>query len=226
MPKNTPTEIDYTELPKVAVDAVLLSIDEGVLKTLIIKIKTGPYKDTWCLPGGLVLKTESLEDAVKRILFHKTNISGIYLEQLYTFGAPERDKRSRSVSVAYFALVNNIKNLSIQTTEYYADIKWQKVNDLPTMAFDHENIIKTAVQRLQAKIEYSNIAYSLLPHDFTLTQLQKVYEIILQKPLDKRNFRKKIFTLGLLEKSNRKLTGQAYRPAELYHFTDKKLVFI
>lgn len=221
----TQTQETNQDRPRIAVDAVLFSIDKKKLKVLLIKIKQGQYKDKWCLPGGQIEYRESLEDAVKRILFQKTNITGVYLEQLYTFGDPERDIRSRSVSVAYFALVNDPEIFKIQTTPYYSDIEWKDIAELPELAFDHKEIIKTAHERLKAKINYSNIVYSLLPTEFTLTQLQSVYEIILQEKLDKRNFRKKITAIGMVEKSNKRLVGQPFRPAQLFHFTQRKLIF-
>ena len=206
-----------------AVDAVLFSIDKKKLRVLLIKIKQGQYEDKWCVPGGLILAEETLEEAVKRILFQKTNVSGVYLEQLYTFGDLGRDSRSRAISVAYFALLNKPEGYNIGTTPYYADIEWKNVAELPELAFDHKKIIETAHQRLKAKIGYSNIVYSLLPTDFSLTQMQNVYEIILGEKLDKRNFRKKILGIELVEKSNKILSGQAYRPAQLYHFTQRRL---
>lgn len=214
------------QAPKVAVDSVIFSIQDRTLRVLLIKIKDGPYANKWCLPGGLVGNTESLEDAVKRILFQKANISGIYLEQLYTFGEPNRDSRGRSVSVAYYALINDPKAFNIQTTEYYDNIEWIDISKLPELAFDHKEILKVAHERLKAKIGYSNIVYSLLPKDFTLTELQRVYEIILQEKLDKRNFRKKMLSMEIVEKSNKQTTGQPFRPAQLFHFTQRKLMFI
>lgn len=215
-----------TNLPKIAVDAVLFSVDKDQLKTLLIKLKDGPYKNRWCLPGGLVGINESLDEAAKRVLFQKANISGIYLEQLCSFGEPKRDIRSRSISVAYFALVDNLYRFKVKTTSYYSEISWWPVKNLPEMAFDHKKIIETAKQRLQTKIEYSNIAYSLLPKEFTLSQLQKVYEIILERKLDKRNFRKWISSLGVVEKLGKKLMGEAHRPAQLYKFSERKLILI
>lgn len=219
-----PKDTNLEQQPKIAVDAAVFAIDQKELKVLMIKIAEGAYGGKWCLPGGLVGYNESLEQAVKRILFQKTNISGLYLEQLYTFGDPDRDNRSRAISVAYFALVNNIESFKIQTIPYYAEVKWTKVDEISETAFDHKQIVKYALARLQAKLSYTNIAYTLLPNDFTLTELQQIYEIILQKKLDKRNFRKKIMALGLVEQSEEKLTGKPFRPAQLFHFTQKKLV--
>lgn len=212
--------------PAVAVDAVLFAIKQKQLKVLLIKINNGSYKDKWAVPGGLVQLEETLDDAAKRVLFQKTNIGDIHLEQLYSFGELERDVRGRVVSVAYFALVSNSQNFKLKTTPYYSEIAWWPVRNLLPMAFDHKKIIEYAFKRLKAKIEYSNIAYSLLPKEFTLTELQKIYEIILGRKIDKRNFRKKILALGLVKKTGKKEKGEAHRPAQLYQFSKRELVFI
>jgi len=212
--------------PRVAVDAVLFAVDKGQLKVLLIKINNEPYKDMYALPGGLVEIKETLDEAIKRILFQKTNINEVYLEQLYTFGALDRDIRSRAISVAYFALINDLGKYNLKTTSYYSDISWYSVRDLPKMAFDHKQIVEFAHERLKAKINYSNIVYSLLPSEFTLTQMQKVYELILGEKLDKRNFRKKILALELIKETDKKLKGESNRPAKLYKFIDRKLKII
>lgn len=220
-----PNKMNETILPKVAVDAALFAIDKNQLKVLLIKLKKGPYEKKWCLPGGLVGISESLDEAAKRALFQKANIVGVHLEQLYTFGDPKRDVRSRSISVAYFALVKDPKEFKIETTPYYSQICWWPINNLPKMAFDHKKIIQTAKKRLQVKIVYSNISYSLLPTEFTLSQLQKVYEIILEQKLDKRNFRKRIVSLDLVKKTGKKLGGEQHRPAQLYRFPQRGLEY-
>lgn len=212
--------------PAVAVDAVLFTIVEDQLKVLLIKISKGPYKDKWAVPGGLVQLNETLDAAAKRALFQKTNIGDIHLEQVYSFGDLKRDVRGRVISVAYFALISNPQNYKLKTAPYYSDIAWWPVKKLPPMAFDHREIVKYAHQRLKAKIEHTNIAYSLLPKEFTLTELQKSYEIILGRRIDKRNFRKKIISLGLVKKTGRKQKGRPHRPARLYRFSKRKLVFI
>lgn len=212
--------------PAVAVDAVLFTIDQDQLKVLLIKINSGPYADKWALPGGLVQINESLDEAARRVLFQKANVGDLHLEQLYTFGDMNRDIRGRSVSVAYFALVPSPKNYELKTTAYYSEIAWWSVKTLPPMAFDHEKIIEYAYDRLKAKLEYTNIAYSLLPQEFTLTELQRVYEIILDRKLDKRNFRKKIFALGLVHETGKQIKGEPHRPAELYRFVKRELVMI
>lgn len=207
--------------PAVAVDALIFSVINNDLKVLLIKIKSGPYKNKWALPGGIVGLDESLENATARILSEKAGVDEIYLEQLATFGDPRRDSRGHIISVAYFALVNSNKFYP-KAPEYYADIAWQSMNKLPLMAFDHKEIAKYGRERLISKIAYSNVVYALLPKKFTLTELQNIYEAVLGKELDKRNFRKKFFEIKLIkETSEERMTG-ASRPAKLYVFSERK----
>jgi len=210
--------------PAMAVDVLIFAIREEKLNVLLIQINNGPYKGKWALPGGIVALEETLDETAERVLEKKAGIKGIYLEQLYTFGKVDRDVRGRIASVAYFALVNSDK-FAPKTNEYYADIAWKEVDDLPSMAFDHKEMVRYGVHRLQSKIEYSNIAYGLLPKEFTLTEIQKVYEVILGKELDKRNFRKKMKMLDLIEPTKHVKYGMRNRPAEMYKFKKRSLVF-
>lgn len=203
--------------PRVAVDAVLFTISGGDLKTLLIKIKKGPFIERWAFPGGLVQVGEALDDAARRELYEKTGVQDLYLEQLYTFGDAHRDPTAHTVAVAYFALVPSLAQ-ELYRGEKYADIGWFPVRNLPQLAYDHNAIAAYALQRLQAKLGYTNIVYSLLPREFTLAELQEIYEVILNHKLDRRNFRRKILTLGLL-KPLRKTRRGAHRPATLYTFT-------
>ena len=218
---ENPGQIIYG--PATAVDTIIFAVIKNKLSVLLIQIGQGEYQDKWAIPGGLVQLNESLDDAVKRVLSQKANIENLHLEQLYTFGNPKRDKRGHIISVSYFLLLPEPEKRVVKTLEYYSDIKWHPVNKIPEMAFDHKKIIEYAYKRLKSKMEYSNIAYSLLPEYFTLTQLQKVYEIVWNKKLDKRNFRKKILNLGIIEKTNKKEEGKAYRPANLYRFKGREL---
>lgn len=213
------------EAPLVAVDTVVLGILNGELSVLLIQINEGPYKDKWAVPGGLVRMDEGLDEAAVRVLTEKTSLKNVYLEQLYTFGNPKRDIRGRSVSVAYFALVAHPEELDIETLDYYKEIKWFPVNKLPELAFDHKDVIRTAHERLKAKLSYTNIAYSLLPKEFALTDLQKVYEMILGETLDKRNFRKRLKTFDIVEPTGKMQSDVTHRPAELYRFKDTDLKF-
>ena len=204
----------------IAADVVIFSIIEGQLKVLLIKMKKHPYTDYWAVPGGLVHPEESLDDSAARILYTKAGLSNVYLEQLYTFGEVNRDPFGRVVSVAFFALIPST-GLHLKTTKEYADIDWFPVSHLPKLAYDHKHIVKSAIQRLQSKLSYTNIIYGLLPNEFTLGELQNIYEIILDRKLDKRNFRKKILSLKLVKKLNRKKSTGPNRPAELYCFVKK-----
>ena len=215
---------ENTNGPAVAVDTVVMGIDEGKLKILVLQIGSREYQGKWALPGGLIQIGESPESAARRVLEKKTNIKAGYLEQLYTFGDPKRDVRGQIISIAYFLLVRDIKKYQIKSTDFYSDIQWIAVNSLPAMAFDHQDIIAVSLKRLQDKLGYSNIAYSLVPKLFTLTQLQIVYEIVLGRKLDKRNFRKRILGLNLL-KDTFKIKKDANRPAKLYQFKKESLVY-
>lgn len=197
-----------------ATDVVLFAIDQNELKVLLIKIANNPfYSNELALPGGLILPEETAEDSVFRHMRSKAKIEKTYIEQLYTFSSIKRDPRGRVVSVAYIGLIpkcNTDKN-----------IKWVSIKKIPTLAYDHNEIIKKAIERLKTKIEYTTIIQGLLPKDFTLSDLQNTYEIILNKKYDKRNFRKKILSLGFLKPIGKKRKGEPYRPADLYQFISK-----
>ena len=206
---------------RLAVDTAIFSVVDGMLKVLLVRIGSGPYEGKWALPGGLVVADESLDTAAERVLSEKAGVDDIYIEQLYTFGSVDRDVRGRSVSIAYFALVNSDRCLPA-TIEYYSDIAWYDTATLPKLAFDHAKVVEVGIERLRNKLGYSNIAYGLLPREFTLTELQTAYEIILGHELDKRNFRKKIQDIDLVKETGKiRKSGQS-RPARLYSFTDRK----
>jgi 8-oxo-dGTP diphosphatase len=202
--------------PRVAVDALLFTIADATLKTLLINIKKGPFAGRWAFPGGLVRIGESLDEAARRELSEKTGVRNLYLEQLYTFGDARRDPTAHTVAVAYFALVPAVHH-ALRTGEKYAGIGWFPVHELPPLAYDHNAIAAYALKRLQAKLGYTNIVYSLLPDEFTLAELQQIYEVILDTTLDRRNFRRKILALGLLKPLRRTRRGP-HRPAALYTF--------
>lgn len=204
----------------IATDVAIFALEDGQLQTLLIKMKKHPFSDHWAAPGGLIKPYESVDRAAMRVLAEKTSLKDTYLEQLYTFGRVNRDPFGRVVSVAYIALLPNT-DVKIKTTKDHPDIKWFPVNQLPKLAYDHADILDVAIKRLQGKLEYTNIIYSLLPKEFTLTDLQNAYEIILGKKLDKRNFRKKIFAVNLVQKTDKREEGAAHRPASLYRFTHR-----
>lgn len=206
----------------IAVDPVIFSLVNNQLHVLLIKMKKEPYQNTWAAPGGLVGGDESLDEAAWRLAKEKTGIKNPHFEQLYTFGEVNRDPFGRVVSVAYLTLISADK-IEIKTTSEYSDIKWFPVKKLPALAYDHREMIQIGVTKLQQRILESNIVASLLPEEFTLTALQKVYETILEKKIDKRNFRKKILSLKILKKTSRRELFRANRPAWLYKFVSKKV---
>jgi len=208
----------------VAVDTAIFTIQQDELCVLLIQMKKPPFDGSWALPGGRVDPTETTERAVKNILHSQTGVSDIYLEQLKTFDALGRDPLERVISVAFFAMIAT--DVTLKTTDKYADVKWWPVKKLPKLAYDHKLIAKEALERLKGKIQYTNIVFSLLEEMFTLSELQRVYEIILDTPIDKRNFRKRILALDLIIPTGKKRGGEANRPAELYMFKHRKLEYM
>lgn len=204
---------------KVAVDIVIFTIQASVLKVLLVKRRIPPFKEQFALPGGFVLKNEDLDQAALRELREETGVSNVYLEQLYSFGHPERDPRERVISVAYYALVSADRQL--QAGSDAAEAHWFPVAGLPQLGFDHAEILSYAVERLRNKLEYTTVGFQLLPEKFTLTELQTVYEAILEKTLDKRNFRRKIAQLKIL-KPLREFQHGGQRPAQLFKFVAAK----
>lgn len=207
--------------PAVAVDAVLLTIKDEKLCVLLLKAKDPDAHFNWVLPGGMVSLEEDLKDSVERILREKTNVNLNYLEQLYTFGDPARDTRGRVISVSYFALVD-FKDFDLQITSAYSGIQWFPVKELPEMGYDHPQIVNKALERVRNKLAYSNIAGHLLPKEFTLAQLQEVYEGVLDQELDKRNFLRKVLSLDLVGETGKMQGDVPHRPAKLYRFRDKR----
>lgn len=207
---------DYPR-PSVTVDLVIFTIAEDDLKVLLIRRAQEPFKERWALPGGFVEIDESLERAAARELKEEVGVTNVYLEQLYTFGDPKRDPRGRVISVSYFALVDAERQRIVAASDA-ADAQWHSVFNPPKLAFDHAKILDYAVWRLRNKIEWTTVGYELLPKKFTLSELQRVYEIILQRPVDKRNFRKKILAQGQIIELNETRSDVAHRPARLYSF--------
>lgn len=207
--------------PALTVDGVVFGLDNESLKILLIQRKLEPFRGKWALPGGFVHIDESLDDAVRRELFEETGLEKVFLEQLYTFGDPARDPRERVVSVAYYALVN-ISDHKIRASTDAKNASWFPISPPPKLAFDHPKILQTALLRLQGKIRYQPVGFELLPIKFTLTQLQHLYETILERPLDKRNFRKKILGMNLLVKLDDYEKDVAHRAAALYRFDKRR----
>jgi len=211
------------EHPTATVDVVVFSVENGELGVLLIRRKYSPFKNMWALPGGFIRKNEELAKAARRELGEETGISGVYLEQLYTFDAPGRDPRGRVITVAYFALVQQ-RAMKLKASFDAKEAKLFAMRKLPKLAFDHKVIIDYALIRLRNKIQYTNAAWSMLPEAFTLGELQRLYEIILGKRLDKRNFRKKILSLGILKTLRRIKKGLRQRPARLFTFKTRKYI--
>jgi 8-oxo-dGTP diphosphatase len=205
--------------PAVTVDIAIFSIRHDALHVLLIKRAEAPFAGQWALPGGFVGIDEALEAAAARELKEETGVDAGYLEQLYTFGAPARDPRERVISVAYFALIPSDK-LEIKAATDAEGVAWYPVAELPPLAFDHAEILAAALARLQAKLEYSTIAFQLMPAAFTISELRHVYERIAMAPIDKRNFSKKMLALGAIEETGEERRDGAHRPAKLYRVVD------
>ena len=207
--------------PALTVDCVVFGQDEEDLKVLLIQRGVEPYAGRWALPGGFVRMDEALDAAARRELEEEAGIRPVHLEQLYTFGEPGRDPRGRVITVAYFALVK-LSDHQLHAATDAREAAWFSVWDTPKLAFDHADILATALQRLKGKVRYQPIGFELLPPKSTLTQLQRLYEIILERPLDKRNFRKKILAMDLLEELDEVEQDVSHRAARLYRFDHKK----
>lgn len=210
---------------KVATDAAIFTEKDGVLHVLLIQMKKAPYVGAWALPGGLLENGETSLAATKRILRDQTGVKDAYLDQLATFDDIDRDPAGRVVSVAYFALVP-AESVVLKTTDKYQDVRWWPVDKLPKLVYDHAAMLKTAVLRVRAKLEYTNVVWSLLPADFTLSRLRETYEAVLGKALDKRNFIRKVLELGMLEETGKREMGAAHRPGALYRFKRRELTFL
>lgn len=214
----------YTyQYPRAAltVDCVVFGFDEGALKVLLIERALEPFKGKWALPGGFVHVDETLDDAARRELDEETGLREVFLEQLYTFGTLSRDPRERVVTVAYYALVKLSDHKAKAATDA-ADAQWFPISKLPRLAFDHGEILVTTLARLQGKVRYQPIGFELLPPKFTLSELQHLYEAILETELDKRNFRKKVLDLGLLVPLRETRMAGRHRPAQLFRFDADK----
>ncbi|MBN1483103.1 MAG: NUDIX hydrolase [Chloroflexia bacterium] len=204
------------ERPSVTVDVVIFGLIEGTLHVLLIQRGLEPFASMWALPGGFVRLDESLEQAALRELVEETGVKDVYLEQLYTFGDPQRDPRTRVITVAYFALVA-ADRLRLRADTDAAEVRWFPAYEPPPLAFDHQKILDYAITRLRYKLEYTALAFELLPQEFTLTELQQAYEHILNEELDKRNFRRKVLQADILDKTENYREG-GHRPARLYSF--------
>ena len=217
---GSPTGLSCYETPLVTVDIVLFTVIDNLLKVLLIQRRQPPYEHMWAIPGGFIHMGETLEEAASRRLREETTVEHIYLEQLGSFGAPSRDPRARVITVAYYALVSAEK-LHLTASANAQDVAWFNVEELADLAFDHTEIVNKALIKLKDNLETSTVAFQLLPENFTLTELQRVYELILGKTLDKRNFRKKILASDVLRETHETKMDGYHRPAQLYAFTQQ-----
>jgi 8-oxo-dGTP diphosphatase len=207
--------------PALTVDCVVFGLEKDRLQVLLIQRDKPPFAGRWALPGGFVEMKETLEAAARRELEEETGVKLGYLEQLYTFGAVDRDPRERVISVAYVALIK----LSAHTVTAASDARaaaFYAVDALPRLAFDHARVVSVALERLRNKVRYAPLGFELLPRKFTLSQLQRLYETVLARPLDKRNFRKKVLALGIVEELDEVERGVAHRAARLFRFDQRK----
>ncbi|MGA7982463.1 MAG: NUDIX domain-containing protein [Chromatiaceae bacterium] len=209
--------------PAVTTDVVLFTLREGKLQLLLIRRGGEPFAGAWALPGGFLEIDEDLPHCAQRELEEETGIAGVYLEQLFTFGRPGRDPRERVISVAYYALTPS-EGLTLRPASDAAEARWFPVGNLPPLAFDHDEIIRTAHQRLVAKLDYSTIAFQFLPETFTLSELQAVYETLLDAELDKRNFRKWALALDQIEETGELRRRGNHRPARVYRLKNRERV--
>lgn len=210
----------HYDRPSVTVDCVVFGVDEAGLKLLLVERGVEPFAGQWALPGGFVKIDESLDTAARRELQEETGLHDLYLEQLYTFGQVDRDPRERVISVAYVALVN-VRDHQVQAATDARQAAWHLMHDLPTVAFDHDRIIHLAQERLRGKVRYHRLGFHLLPPEFTLTQLQRLHETILDESLDKRNFRKKALATGVIVATGNRQRDVPHRAAQLYRFDEQ-----
>lgn len=209
---------DHTERPTVTVDVVIFTLREGNLQVLLVRRRRPPWEGMWAIPGGTIGAKEALEAAALRTLEEETGLCDVFLEQLYTFGDPGRDARGRVITVSYFAVVP-VNHVVPWASEDAGQVQWWPIDELPPLAFDHGEILSYALVRLRYKLEYTAVGFELLPEVFTLSELQSAYEIVLGEELDKRNFRRKILSAGVIEPSGSFRVGEG-RPAQLYRYRD------
>ena len=207
--------------PAVTADCVVFGLDDDDLKVLLIQRDNPPFEGCWALPGGFAQVGEAIEETARRELAEETGLQSVFLEQLYTFGEPDRDPREHVITVAYYALVN-LSEHSVRPATDARNAAWFELDDVPELGFDHNRILQAAYDRLKGKITYVPIGFELLPRKFTLRQLQQLYEKILDRKLDKRNFRKKILKMDMLKDLDEIETDVAHRAARLYCFDKRK----
>ena len=218
MSERDKNDADQRALTLVTVDVVIFTLQNSDLQVLLVRRRRPPQEGMWAIPGGLIKPDEALEAAALRTLEEETGLTEVYLEQLFTFGDPRRDPRDRVITVTYFVVIS-ATGIVPRAAGDAAEVCWWSIYDLPPLAFDHADILSYALTRLRYKLEYTAVAFELLPEEFTLTELQTTYEIVLGERLDKRNFRRKILGAGVIEPSDGYRTGEG-RPARLYRYRE------
>jgi 8-oxo-dGTP diphosphatase len=204
-----------------SVDNIIFGFDGDDLKVLLIKRANEPFKDSWALPGALVKPDEDLDAAPQRALTELTGLKNVFLEQVYTFGKVSRHPQGRVITIAYYSLLN-IASVKVKPASFAVELAWMSINDLPVLAFDHTEILKMCLTRLQNNVRTRPIGFELLPEYFTLTELQSLYESVLNKELDKRNFRKKVLSMNILLDTRKYQENVSHRPAKLFKFDKAK----
>lgn len=204
-----------------SVDNIIFGFDDDKLKVLLIKRKDDPFAGQWALPGDIVRPEENLDHAAGRVLQQLTGLTKVYLDQVHTFGEVDRHPKGRVITIAYYSLIK-IAEGRIKAASFAEDVQWKEVRAIMSLAFDHHHIMQTCLDRLKQDIKLRPIGFELLPEKFTLTELQRLYEVILEQPLDKRNFRKKIMNMRILNGLNEYQSGVSHRPAMLYEFDKDK----
>lgn len=208
--------------PAIATDCVIFGIRKDELELLLVKRAIQPYLGKWALPGGFISMQETADECAGRILKEEAGISNVFIEQLYTFSKLKRDPRERVISIAYYALVNAGEFQPV-AGHFNDAAAWHPVKKLPSLAFDHDQIVETALTRLQGKLDYQPIGFELLPRQFSISQLHHLYETILERKIDRRNFTKKILSMKLLEPvKEKRITGAPGKPATLFQFNKEK----
>jgi 8-oxo-dGTP diphosphatase len=209
--------------PAVTVDVVVFTVEDGRLAVILIRRRDWPHAGKWALPGGFVDIDESLKRAAWRELQEETGVKAGFLEQLGAFGRPDRDPRERVITVVYISLIA-AERLHLEAASDASDAQVFFIDELPELAFDHRSILDMALERLSAKLDYSTIAFQLMPEEFTMPELRHLYELISRESIDARNFSKRILALGVIEPTGRLRREGAHRPAKLYRVKDRSKV--
>lgn len=209
-----------TVIDALSIDCMIFGFKKSELDILLVQHGEGISKGKWALPGGWIRYNEGIDEAANRVLKDLTGVSNIYLEQLRAFGQTERYPDKRVITIAYYALVKP-EDYTLHAGFTAADAKWFKVSEIPALPYDHKGILDAGLAQLRHRVRHEPVGFNLLPKKFTLLQLQELYEAILQKKLDKPNFRRKLLNMNLLEVCKEKQTDVSHRAANLYRF-DKR----